>query len=190
MWIQFLLTPQAVARPFIDFQSRVHAEDVGLFSDASRAEKGKGFGCYFRETGEWTYQVWEPNFIEQYDPSIQFLELYAQVVSIRLWGKHFRNRRIEVNCDNESVVTMINHSTSKCPRCMILIRLLTKHSMTENLRVFAKHLGTKQNGVADSLSCNDLKRFWELVPANETKLMPEKLPSDMWPIPTAWFQAG
>lgn len=116
MWIQFLNSPSVFARPFMDFESKLKAEDIQLFTDASRALEGKGFGCYYGEIGQWTYQTWEAQFVEECDPSIQFLELYALVVAIKLCGHHFKNRRIEVNCDNESVVTMVNHSTSKCPQ--------------------------------------------------------------------------
>lgn len=186
-WIEFLLSPSAVARPFMDFEVTIKGEDVGLFADASRAVEGRGFGCYYRELGQWTLGTWEHKFIQECDPSIQFLELYALVVAIRLWGQNFSNRRIEINCDNESVVAMVNHSTSKCPFCMILIRMLTRYSMQTNVRVFAKHLGTKQNAVADALSRNNMNKFWKLVPRNTTKLTSEALPEDMWPIPREWF---
>lgn len=171
----------------MDFETKLVADEVGLFSDASRAVVGKGFGCYFSEMGEWLSQVWDEHFILECEPSIQFLELYVLVVTVRLWGHHFKNRRIEIKCDNEGVVHMVNNSTSKCSRCMVLIRKLVTHCMKHQLRVFAKHLTTKDNAIADALLRNDLQRFWKLVPST-TKINPEPIPEDLWPIPKAWFQ--
>lgn len=187
VWIKFLNSPQAVSRPFMDFDTKILAEDIGLFSDASRAQEGRGFGCYYRELGAWTRELWEKQFIQKFDPSIQFLELYALAVAIKLWGYNFKNRRIEVKCDNESVVNMVNNSTSKCPQCMCLIRILTQCSMEYNIRVFAKHLGSKANAIADALSRNQMKRFWNLVPGDTTNQYPDPLPKELWPIPAAWF---
>ena len=49
VWIQFLVNPQAVARPFVDLDSaNLVAEDVGFLTDASLNKK-LGFGCVFKE---------------------------------------------------------------------------------------------------------------------------------------------
>lgn len=186
IWMQLLRSPDMHSRPFMDWDDKINAEDIGLFSDASRAEVGKGLGCYFRTLGSWTSAIWDPGFIQSCDPSIQFLELYALVVGVLIWIDHFKNKRVVLHCDNESVVHMVNNSTSSCKHCMILIRKLTFISMQKNARFFAKHVDTKSNPIADALSRNDMNRFWDLVPTSTNKF-PEKLPEEIWPIPHAWF---
>ena len=46
---------------------------------------------------------------------------------------------------------MINNSTSSCKNCMVLIRIITAESILRNVRIFAKHVSTKNNGKADAL---------------------------------------
>ena len=96
-------------------------------------------------TGEWFYGQWEPGFIKKEEPSIVYLELYAVCVGVVLWAQHFENKRIQMNCDNQSVVTMVNQSTSNCKRCMYLIRMLVLTSMRYNCWVFVKYLKSKDN---------------------------------------------
>ena len=58
-------------------------------------------------------------------------------------------------------------------------------SMVQNVRIFAKHVGTKDNGKADALSRLDLVRFRKLggVHMNEyTSLIPREL----WPMTNVW----
>ena len=155
VWRQFLMFPGIFCHPFMEF-TELSADDVMIYSDASRNFK-KGFGAYF-ET-QWTYGVWDEQFMEWEQPSIEFLELFGVTVAVLLWIKNFPNKRICLFCDNESAVHMINNSSSKCKQCMVLIRLNTLESLVNNVRVFAKYVNTKKNGIADSLSHLDFRRF-------------------------------
>ena len=87
-------------------------------------------------------------------------------------------------CDNESVVHMINNNSSRCKNCMVLMRLLVAESMIRNVRVFAKHIGTKDNGKADALSRLDLKRFRNLDPGMNEH--PSDIPQEIWPMQKLW----
>ena len=123
-----------------------------MYSDASRKI---GFGAYCQNN--WMAGIWG-DFL-QYEPSIEYLELYAVTAGILQWIERFANRRVILFCDNMGVVHMINNSSSKCKNCMILIRLITLHCMKVNVRVFAKYVNTKDNVLADSLSRADYTRF-------------------------------
>lgn len=94
---------------------------------------------------------------------------------------------MKVHCDNQSVVAMVNNSTSSCASCMELIRILVSTSMRFNCRIFGKYIKSADNTLADSLSRLDFKRFWAHAPIH-TKKHPENLPSNLWPIPTKWFK--
>lgn len=89
----------------------VKADTIDMFSDASRSEILE-FGAVCQDS--WTFPQWPDSFIKSCNSSIAYLELYALVVGVKIWIKRFRNRRIVLVCDNQSVVNMVNHTTSSC----------------------------------------------------------------------------
>ena len=72
---------------------------------------------------------------------------------------------------------------------MVLIRLLVAEGIFRNVRVFAKHVGTKDNGKAEALSRLDFKRFWHLVDSMEFKMNQQvsSIPTDLWPMSKLWL---
>ena len=180
MWELFLNDSQTThfCRPIIDLSENLFSTDIKFETDASLC-KTKGFGCFY--DGRWTFAKWLADFIEKSNPSIAYVELYALVAGILTWSHLLTNTRITVFCDNESVVKMTNHITSGSKNCMHLIRLLTLDNLKRNRRVFAKHIDTKSNSLADSLSRLQFRRFWRLAPQNTEKL-PSPLPGEIWPV--------
>ena len=156
-------------------------QQLDMYSDASGNYK-LGFGAYCGP--EWTFGQWDLDICNKRKLSIEFLELFTVLVGVLNWIHLFRNKRIVLFCDNESVVQMIN-SSSKCKDCMILIRYLTAESIDKNVRVFAKHVGTKNNGKADALSRLDFNRFWKLSGDTMNEL-PTSVPTDIWPMSKVW----
>ena len=142
MWKIFLDHPMCYARPFLDFSKSRNAQEIEMFSDASRS-KSLGFGGICEKS--WVYGQWDSKFIEEFEPSIEYLELYAVVVTVLNWLDRFRNERITLFCDNQAVVSMINNNTSSCRNCLFLIRKLVLHSMVLNTRVFASYISSKAN---------------------------------------------
>ena len=104
VWKQFLLSPDAYCRPFMD-ASIIQAEELDMYSDAS-GNYGLGFGAYCGT--EWTYGQWNKEFCVKVEPSIEYLELFAVLVGVLNWIHLFSNKRIMLFCDNQSVVYMIN----------------------------------------------------------------------------------
>ena len=68
---------------------------------------------------------------------------------------------------------------------MVLIRLITAESINRNVRIFAKHVGTKENSKADALSRLDWSRFRRLAGEDMDKL-PSQIPSHIWPLAKIW----
>ena len=182
IWRNFLRHPDSYYRPFMDVTA-FNAEMLDMYSDASGNYK-LGFGAYCGT--EWTFGQWDEAFCTEHKPSIEYLELFAVLVGVLNWIKLFENHRIILFCDNESVVSMINGSTSKCRNCMVLIRLLTAESINRNVRIFARHVGTKANGKADALSRMDFDRFWRLA---QGIMNPSDtpIPSVIWPMEKIWL---
>ena len=158
-----------------------NVEKIPFYSDAS-GSKNLGFDCVFKQ--HWIAKMWEPGFIDQYEPSIEYLELYALIAGIITWQPAFKNQRIVVSCDNIAVVHMVNNNVSKCLKCMHLLRLLVLNCLIHNTRVFVKYINTKSNELADALSRGQMSRFWSLAP-NMNKL-PDVVHSDLWPLSALW----
>ena len=169
IWRLFLKMPQAFSRPFIDMANCESALTLDWFTDAAKSVN-KGIGRH--HGSHWFAEIWSEHFLKTKDPSIEFLELYAVTVSVLLWSRLHQSKRIALFCDNESVVYMINKQSSKCPNCMTLIRLITLQSLLDNVRIYAKHVKTDQNGRADSLSRNKISKFLEL--SRKQNIKPDK----------------
>ena len=132
----------------MDFRN-FSAEDIDMYSDASKNSEF-GFGAYCRD--EWCYGKWDKQFLEAVDPSIQYLELFAVTVAVVNWIHNFKNKRILLFCYNQSVVQMINKSSSRCKKCMVLIRMITLQGLINNVKIFAKYVPIWANDKADALS--------------------------------------
>ena len=182
MWLEFLHSSSVFSRPFFDFNSEIYTTQVDWYTDASKNHKlGAGGICQ----DNWFALQWETDFMENCDPSIEFLELYAVVVSVAMWAHKFTNQRIVLFCDNMSVVYMINKNTTHCPHCLQLIRALVLESMVHNVRIFAKHVTSKNNRMADLLSRRKFEIFWREVHKGMEKAM-TPIPDKYWPMEKLW----
>ena len=102
------------------------------------------------------YQMWPKLFLNKHKPSIEYLELNAVMAAVLTWIHLFKNRRVILFCDNQSVVYMINLTTTSCKNCMVWIRVIVLKGLIENVRVFARHIVGTKNSMADSLSRNKI----------------------------------
>ena len=126
----FLNSPKIFYRPFIDLRANeVTTQEIDFYTDASRSST-KGFGCIFGT--EWTFGLWEPGFIDQCQPSITYLELFALCVGIFTWQHKLTNCRIIVHCDNQGVRDIVNDLMSGCKNSMYLVRLLMLNNLLYN----------------------------------------------------------
>ena len=118
----------------MDFSKTWEATEIMMFSDASRNEF-LGFGAICQRS--WMAEVWPKGYIKNFEPSIEYLELFGVVAAVVQGIDRFQNRCIILFCDNESVVAMINKMTITCKNCMKLLRILILKGMIENVRIFA-----------------------------------------------------
>ena len=154
-----------------------------MYSDAS----GKiGFGAVCGS--ECMSQSWPKEFLVKHKPSIEYLELFAVTAAVLAWIDKFRNQRVILFCDNQSVVSMINLTTTSCKNYMVLIRAIVLKGLIENVRVFARHVRGVNNGLADDLSRDKLVHFYKLCEEENRKVAsyPTPVPDAIWPIETIW----
>ena len=174
-------SPEAFCRPFND-PTPLTADDVHMYSDASRSWV-KGFGAICDKS--WQFSRWDTDLVREVQPSIEYLELFAVCSAVLTWLHRFKNRQIYLYCDNESVCKMINRSSNRCKNCMVLIRLITLHSLKYNTRVFARWIKSKLNGPSDTLSRLQLQRFWSLM-ADDTDSFMTPIPEELWSMAKIW----
>ena len=187
VWATFLDTKDQLrfCRPFMDLHAFVYANMLNFYSDAS-LNPNFGFVMVFRD--QWTYGRWGKDFILKNKPSIKYLELFALVAAVLMWGddSDMINTRVIIFCDNEAVISMVNNMTSTCMHCMKLIRILTLNCLLYNRRIFVRHVPSKKNLLADSLSRMNLAKFWNHAPCSMAKY-PTKIPDEIWPVEKVWF---
>ena len=187
MWLTFLdINMMAiVARPFTDVNLVEISTELNFFSDASlRADFG--FGARF--DGNWIFHQWPANFIKGKKPSIEYAELYALCIAVFTWAEKLRNRgAITIFCDNQSVLAMINNTSTGCKNSMFLIRKLVLKTMTCNFRIHAEYIESKKNEVSDALSRLQWFRFRNLQQKLQLNARPDVLPVELWPVDQIWL---
>ena len=150
--------------------------DVQLFSDSAGGEN-MGFGVFFQ--GHWCHARWPPDWHNQGITSdVTVLELFPITVSLFVWDAQLRNKKIKFHCDNEAVVHILNKLSSKNPRVMCLVRVITLQCLRQNIWLKAVHVPGKLNSICDSLSRSLMSRFRELAP--EADIYPCIVPPFLW----------
>ena len=182
MWHEFIQHPSAYARGFMDFMNYLHASEISLFSDAAK-KSTLGFGVVCQNS--WTFSIWPENFIEWKDPSIEYLELFALLVGVKIWIHRFKDRRIILFCNNQAVVHMVNNTSSSCKNCMVLIRKLVLESLKNNMRIFACYIKSGDNKAADFLSRIQIDHFFELKNTWDDQMT--HIPDDIWQVTKIWM---
>ena len=179
LWLTFLNSPATFARPFFHFDS-TSSRQLFFYTDASRnPELGCGGVC----DNDWFIMQWERP-VKTFDLSIAYLELYAVVVAVFLWIERFKNTKISIFCDNQSVIYMINNSTSSCKQCMVLIRLMVLHCVKANVKLTARYVTSKNNKYADMLSRLKYKSFKTTAKQEGQKFnnRPQNIPEELLPM--------
>ena len=184
VWRIFLSNYQenAVCHPMIDQDAMILARDLKFFSDASTSKR---LGCGAVFNNHWLFAQWEPNFIKEEKPSIEFLELYALTAAVLTWGHLIKHQRVIIYCDNSAVVNMINNTSSSCRNCMYLLRLLVLNNLVNDRRIFCRHVYSENNILADSLSRLQFDRFWKNAPETMDPY-PSVISPLVWPLTKIW----
>ena len=149
---------------------------ICLFTDSSSTQ---GFGAYFK--GRWSCAAWPEDWLVQGRTNdITLLEYFPILVSLYIWGDNLRNKKVLFQCDNMTVVHVINRQTSKSPDLMVLVRALTLKCLQLNLVLRAEFIRGVHNEIADSLSRFQMSRFRALAPEAEEHMDP--MPPHLWRI--------
>lgn len=184
LWKDFLLAQECVSRPFVDFDDDASVLDLQMTSDAAKAVH-HGYAAFCQLPGSnvahYCFDVWEAGLITLYDPSVQFLELFALSVGILLFAHGLKNKTVHIYCDNMAVVQMVNNGASACRHCMLLIRRLTLCALFNNIKFEVRHVSSRDNTFSDLLSRNKHQQFLEALPV-DVKPCRLPIPRELLPI--------
>jgi hypothetical protein len=99
-------------------------------------------------------------------------------LSVFLWDRVFKRKKIAFHVDNLEVVTVLNSKSSKSPRVMNLLRSIVYRSMMGHFHMKVFHISSANNCVADVLSRGQFQKFKELAPEADT--FPIAVPMEFW----------
>jgi len=121
------------------------AADSIFSSDACLSGCGGIFGKFF-------FHSKFPVFILDLNLHISALELLAVVVCLKLWGSHFKGKKLIIGCDNLAACIVVNSGKARCQFLQKCLREICFLASTFEFQVKAEHVPGDLNGVADSLS--------------------------------------
>ena len=125
--------------------------DVTFATDSSLTGCG---GCYAKEFFHATF----PLSIREQGLPIHKLEMLTVLLGVRIWGQHCAGMKIQVFCDNEACVRVINSSRTKDPFFATCLRELWLEVARFGFELRAVHLPGEENRVPDWLSRWDLSQ--------------------------------
>jgi hypothetical protein len=136
----------------------ISSVDCSLSTDASDL----GFGAVFGS--RWLFGSFESMFLKCERPSIAWRELWAVLVACRCWGHLLSGKRVQIQCDNISVVYCVNSGSSKCPHLMQLVRDLFFACAFFCVDIRLVHIPGVNNVGADLLSRLRVEEFRRVFP--------------------------
>ena len=126
-----------------------------------------GCGGWFCERQEFFHTEF-PEALVRKDLSINALELLTVVVAAKIWGRHWKGKRIVVHCDNEVSVTVMNTGRSHNAFLQSCLRELEFTAAKHEFEVRGNHIPGIENRIPDALSRWHLgesqsEHFWRYV---------------------------
>ena len=152
---------------------QVKSEEAVFLTDAS-VNVNLGWGSFSSKTRQWSYGMWDRQFFSAFNPSINFLELFAVVVTIVSLGGSLVNKRVHVYSDNTPTGEAVTKGTSPSKQMMMLIRIITLFCMHNSITLVPLYVEGKLNCHTDLLSHLQMPRFLQLLKDQED------MPSESW----------
>ena len=156
LWSSFLCQFK-VWLPILDHQQCKKAS-MSVFTDASANPK-LGWGIYIPSHGYWSYGRWDQQFFKQYQPSIDFLEMYAILIFLDIKAKNLQNYHLHFFCDNQPTVDALTNKSSASVQLMTVIRIITLICLHSNICFNISYIRGKSNVHANLLSQIKLDKF-------------------------------
>ena len=96
--------------------------------------------------------------------NIVHLEMWNVLVALRIWGHQWSSQSVNIKCDNEAVVSVINTGATRDFILATMARNIWLETASKDIKLKLTHIAGKHNGCADLLS------RWHLVNNRDSKL--------------------
>ena len=176
LW-KFFLSKYSGWSPIIQQKNRVQTV---IYTDAAKKD-GLGWGIYCSSDGQWAHAVWDNDFIQQLDCSIDYLELLVIVIYVITHAHLLQNHKLFVFCDNTPAVQAVRLLSSTSTSMQALIRILATQAMVFNIKLIASHIPGRFNKFADLLSRQQVEQFLLMYPGKPAP-QPWMPDARIWPI--------
>ena len=108
-------------------------------------------GCGNFSEGKFFLTVF-PDFISKQNLHINCLELLAIMVTVKLWGKYWRGKKIVLYTDNQNSCRALNSGISRNSFMQSCLREICFHAATGEFQIRAKEISGSANRIPDNLS--------------------------------------
>lgn len=140
----------------------LEASVLHLYTDSAGSNQ---LGCAAIFGNHWVFLHWPSTwFHSSLMADLAFLELVPIVLAFHTWASSFKGKKIMLHTDNQALVTILNKKSSRSKFVMHLLRPFVLHLMLHNIQIKAVHVFGFDNGIADSVSRMQWKRFRQLAP--------------------------
>ena len=133
-----------------------------------------GLGCYNPSQNSY-FSRKLPLKLQDSSIPIHLKEFLCVILSVKIWGKFWTGKTVQIFSDNDSVVDVISNLKPKDLKMQAYLREFLFWVCRFNFNAVASKIGTKDNDIADFLSRNfddsDAITFFE----KETLPIPEKV---------------
>ena len=131
------------------------------------------------------FHVTFPRFIQAQGLPIHKLEMLAVLLGVRIWGKYCEAKKVQIYCDNEAVVQVINSSKTKDSFLGACLRELWLEVSKKGFQLRAIHLPGEENRVPDWLSRWELgsrykQQFYDFMGEEVDEYTQIHIPSEMF----------
>lgn len=100
----------------------------------------------------WFQPPWDESGLLYYHISIK--EFFPIYLALLTWGDGIRNSTLTFHCDDQVIVEVIHNVTTRDPKLLMILRVLTLFTLRVNISVVAVHHPGYLNAAADHLSCH------------------------------------
>ena len=178
-WYRFLPTYNGVS--MMMYEQWLNPDEL-FFSDACLV------GCGGFWQGRYFHKLF-PDKIKRKNFNINVLEMIAIIICLKIWGNHFRGKRIQIFCDNFAICQVISSGKAKCENLQDGLREIAFLAATMEFEIRTVHIESKMNLLADKLSRWDLdvrykEEFFEA--AKKYKLQEFEIGDEMFAFGNNW----
>ena len=145
-----------------------------VFTDAA-GNPLLGWGAFFPAQGLWMYQQWDSVWFQEYNPSIDFLELYTLLTRVVTWVPLPFDNTVIFRSDNTPTVHTLLNKSSNSHQMLTLLRYFILFCMVNNIHIQTHHISGKRNTLCDLLSHIKLHEFQWVKPENTAALPSQPL---------------